>query len=258
MKKTIYYFSGTGNSLYVAKKIQAHLDETELIQITSQERDKRPSIQADMLGFVFPVYAWGPPKLVEEFIKTAHVDTPAYLFAVATNGGGPGNTLKYTEKLFKKKGLKLDGAFDIKMPNNYITGSNPSSPEEAKTLLEAQLPQISDICARIAGQEKRAAAGDGRLKTAFIHPLFTTFAGKQQGKKFSASEKCNACGICEKLCPVNNIHLNSEKQPTWGTACEFCLACINWCPTQAIESGTATKGRNRYHHPGIHVKELFT
>jgi hypothetical protein len=123
----------------------------------------------------------------------------------------PGNTLKYIEKLFKKKGLSLDGAFDIQMPNNYITGSNPSSPEEATTLLEAQVPKISDICTRIAGQEKRAAAGDGRLKTAFIHPLFTAFAAKQQGKKFFTSGKCNSCGICEKLCTVWYLRVTSMK-----------------------------------------------
>jgi Pyruvate/2-oxoacid:ferredoxin oxidoreductase delta subunit len=160
--------------------------------------------------------------------------------------------------LFKKKGLNLHSAFEITMPNNYITGSNPSSLEEAKTLIEAQRPKISDICVRIMGQERRGASGDGMLKTALIHPVFTTFAGKQQSKKFSASEKCNGCGICEKLCPVDNISLNSEKKPIWGTACEFCLGCINWCPTQAIESGNETKGRNRYHHPEIQVKDLFT
>jgi flavodoxin len=110
MKKTIYYFSGTGNSLYVAKKIQEQLRDAELIQITSKEQDRRPSIASDVLGFVFPVYAWGPPKLVEEFIKTAQFNAPDYLFAVATNAGGPGNTLKYTEKLFKKKGLNLHSA----------------------------------------------------------------------------------------------------------------------------------------------------
>ena len=258
MKKAIYYFSGTGNSLYVAKKIQAQLDAAKLIQISSKERDKSPSITADILGFVFPVYAWGPPKLVEEFIKASQFAQPGYLFVVATHGGTPGNVLKYTEKLFKKKSLNVNGAFDIKMPSNYITGSNPSSLEEAKTVIEAQLPKLSAISTAIAEQQQKAASGDSMLRTALIHPVFNAFAGKQQGKNFSVSDTCTGCGVCEKLCPAENIRLDSDKKPSWGPACEFCLGCINWCPAQAIESGATTKGRNRYHHPEIHIEELFT
>lgn len=258
MKHTIYYFSGTGNSLYVAKKIQEQLDGAELIQITSKELDKRPSITADVLGFVFPVYAWGPPKIVEKFLKTAQINKPGYLFAVATHGGIPGNTLKYAEKLFKKKGLSIDGAFDIQMPNNYISGSNPSSLEDAQTLTEAQGPRLTGICSSIVEKQKKIASGDGMLKTVLIHPAFIKFAGKQQSKKFSNSDKCTSCGVCEKLCPVENISLNSEKKPAWGTTCELCMGCINLCPAQAIDSGNATKGRNRYHHPEIQVRELFT
>jgi flavodoxin/Pyruvate/2-oxoacid:ferredoxin oxidoreductase delta subunit len=258
MKHAIYYFSGTGNSLYVAKKIQDRLGGAELIQITAKSRDKRPIVTADVLGIVFPVYAFGPPKLVEEFIKTAQLGQPGYLFVVATNAGGPGNTLKYTEKLFKQKGLSVHGAFEIKMPINYITGSNPPSPEEAKTIVEAQLPKLSAISTAVAEQKTKVASGDSMLKTALIHPIFTTFAAKQQAKKFSVSDQCTGCGFCEKLCPVENIRLDSDQKPSWGTACEFCLGCINWCPVQAIESGRATQGRNRYHHPDIRVQELFT
>ena len=258
MKKMIYYFSGTGNSLYVAKKIQEQLGEVELIQITSKERDKNPTITANVLGFVFPVYAWGPPKIVEEFLNTAGFKKPGYLFVVATHGGGPGNTLKYTKKLLKKRGLSLDGAFEIQMPANYISGSNPPSPEKAASLIETQRTKLAEICSNITEKRKKTAAGDGMLKSALIHPIFNTFAGKQQAKKFSTSEQCTSCGVCEKLCPVENISLNSEKKPEWGTTCEVCMGCINLCPAQAIESGNVTKGRNRYQNPEIQVKELFT
>ncbi len=100
-----------------------------------------------------------------------------------------------------------------------------------------------------------AATIFGKLKTTLIHPLFLMMAPKQ-GKKFSATAACTGCGVCAKVCPVNNIALNREKRPVWEAHCEYCLACINWCPAQAIESGKATQGRNRYHHPDVTAAEL--
>jgi ferredoxin len=260
MKHLIYYFSGTGNSLYLAKRIREQFEQAELIHITAVLCADAPTIQADVLGFVFPVYAWGPPKLVEEFVKRMTVSQPQYLFVAATHGGGPENTLAYMEKLLKSKNLRIDGAFDIPMPSNYITGSNPLSPEEARVVMERNHPQLSNILRQIAWKQRlpipRSRTVSGKLKTAVIHPLFAKNATKQ-GRKFSTSELCKGCGLCTKLCPVENITLGIDNKPVWHQQCEYCLGCINWCPQQAIESGSATKGRNRYHHPDVSLKEMM-
>jgi len=260
MNTRVYYFSGTGNSLYVARRIQEKLGETELIKITAALLKNPPTVVADGVGIVFPVYAWGPPGLVVQFLKRVTIKQPQYLFMVATNGGGPENALFSTQNLLHKKGLTVHAAFDLTMPGNFITGGNPPSVTEARALLQAQEPELAKICDMIAARQAHPATGvasiSGKLKTSFVHPLFLLGASKQ-GKKFSATTACTGCGICANVCPVNNITLNSAKQPVWGAQCEFCLACIHWCPAQAIESGNATQGRNRYHHPDVTSKELM-
>jgi len=252
----IYYFSGTGNSLYVAGQIQQRFEDAELIQLNSQLRDDKSDIQADVLGLVFPVYAWGPPSIVKEFLKHAKLSKPGYFFALATHGGGPGNTLKLVDSLLKKRGLALDAAFELRMPSNYISGSNPASPEEARQLTDSQQPRLAEICRTIAQRQPSAIPAKGAFGTVVVHPLLPFFA-KQQAKKFSVTDACTHCGICEKLCPVENIRLNAEKLPEWGKECELCLRCINLCPARAIESGPKTAGRNHYRHPDITVAELM-
>jgi ferredoxin len=260
MKNTIYYFSGTGNSLHVAKRIQEKLGDTELIQITSELRDGNVTIEADVLGFVFPVHAWGPPVLVKEFLKSVTIRKPGYLFAVATNGGGLKgleSTLKIFEKSLRKKGCSTNSAFVIRMPSNYITGGSVQSEEEIRKILDAADSKLPEILDTIAERKHISVPGGGfSLKSTVIYPLFAMAANKQD-KKFYASEKCTGCEICEKICPVENITLSTEKKPEWRHQCQFCLACINWCPQQAIEFGNATLQKDRYHHPEIKVSELF-
>ncbi len=75
-------------------------------------------------------------------------------------------------------------------------------------------------------------------------------------EKYYSDEKCNGCGICQKICPVDNIKLVNEK-PEWQHKCQFCLACLHYCPQEAIQYGKNTLGRERYNHPNITVKELI-
>ena len=259
MKNRIYYFSGTGNSLYVAKHIQEKLGAADLIRITPALCAAEPVVEADGLGLVFPVYAWGPPVIVEKWLKTAAIKKPAYLFIGATHGGGPESALKYVAKILLRKGLPPDSAFALTMPGNYIVGSNPPDGEQMRPILAAADAKLSAIAAKIARQEKMPVAGSsfpGSLKTSVIHPLFARFIHAQD-KKFFATDKCTGCGVCGKVCVVQNISFNAAHTPEWQHRCEYCLACINWCPAQAIEYGEATRQRNRYHHPEIRVAELI-
>ena len=67
---------------------------------------------------------------------------------------------------------------------------------------------------------------------------------------------CNGCGICEKICPVDNIKLVNEK-PEWQHKCQMCTGCLHYCPQKAIQWGEYTLGRERYNHPKIKLKELL-
>lgn len=259
MDKIIYYFSGTGNSLYVAKKIQEGLEDARLVQIHSGLPGQQISVETDMVGIVFPVYAWGPPVIVEDFLKQANIAQPNYLFVVATHAGGPRNSLKYVERLLQNKRLVLHGAFDITMPSNFVTGANPPAGEKLRPILAAAEVKLAQLLEGIARKEHRIPQNGNLVDKFFssvIHRTFK-FGAKRQGKNFSVTEACTRCGVCVKVCPVNNISLSLDSRPVWQKRCEFCLACINWCPAQAIQAGNSTLSRNRYHHPAIKIAELL-
>jgi Pyruvate/2-oxoacid:ferredoxin oxidoreductase delta subunit len=64
-------------------------------------------------------------------------------------------------------------------------------------------------------------------------------------KAFMAGSGCTGCGLCVEKCPLNNISLVGGK-PAWGGNCTHCMACICYCPEEAIEYGSASKGKFRY------------
>ena len=119
-KKTIFYFSGTGNSLQVSKDIASQLGDTELLSIPKIINNSKIKVQSECIGIVFPVYMGGLPLIVEAFIKKLSTDKSTYVFAVATFGGIPGNALKQVNTLIKDKDTILNAGFTLNMPGNYI------------------------------------------------------------------------------------------------------------------------------------------
>ena len=67
-------------------------------------------------------------------------------------------------------------------------------------------------------------------------------------KAFRATDACISCGKCVEGCPLRNIRLEDGK-PQWGGNCTHCMACINYCPMDAIEYGMASRKRHHYTCP---------
>ena len=240
-EKMIFYFSGTGNSLHVAKVI-ASAQKQKLASVAVEygnlEKVEYTFIKGEMLGFIFPVYAWAPPKMVIEFIKKMNIkgETP-YTFSISTCGGTEGNTTHLVKKALAEKGLKLDSAFTLKMPSNYIIGMDATSPEKEREILQAaekRIAEINESLAQRLSAEYQLIKGDKPvIKTALVAPLFNTFA--LSTKQFYVTDACTRCKLCEKVCPVHTITVNEK--PSWGKNCTQCLACLNRCPAHAIQYG---------------------
>ena len=130
----IYYFSGTGNSYAAAKKLAAGLGEDLMdIAVAVQEGKYEHTLtEGERLGFVFPVYAWAPPKVVTEFVKNLELyySGDPYIFAVCTCGSSAGRTMDLFEKALEENGLVLDSGFSLVMPDNCITLFEVDSDEE--------------------------------------------------------------------------------------------------------------------------------
>lgn len=258
----IFYFSGTGNSLDAAKSIGEYNNE-RLISIAKEmnKLDGEFSYtlgEDETIGFIFPVYAWGPPKMVLKFIERLKIDNYKnnYTFAVVTCGENIGNTIGILQKHLIKKNMKLDSGFSLRMPNNYIIiGDVDSKSVEEKKLLEAEetLKNINNIVKeRKVGVFQVVKGFMPGVLTSIVNPMFNKYGINT--KKFYVNDKCTGCGICERVCNTKTIKI--DKKPIWGKDCTQCLACINLCPVRAIEYGKGTHNKGRYKNPNISINEL--
>jgi len=259
----VFYFSGTGNSYYIAGKLAERLGD-RLVPI-AREMDRRQNeyryeINAgEAVGFVFPVYAWMPPKIVTDFIDRLRFSGSGkkYIFAAAVCGDDAGNAIDVLAKHLRNSGLQLDCCFSVIMPNNYVVLFDVDSKETEKNKLEAAEKTIDRIAEAVSGRksgifEVRKGAFPG-LKTKLIGTMFNKY-GTGTGD-FFANEKCTGCRICEKICSLGNITVKGK--PEWGSSCAKCLACLHYCPVRAIQHGKGTVKKGRYVNPNVKMEEMF-
>lgn len=253
--KTLYYFSGTGNTLYLGKKLQS-LCKYDLIDISTLDFDN--IILSGEVGILFPVYAMGIPNIIEKFLKNCKVKDLKYIFAIATCGGnGYGIPFIQINNILKEKKIELNYSEYHHMPDNYIKLFKPLSGERAKNDIMSSDNKIIAIAKDINNNEFKSAKNSKVLYFIFsaIYKFWKNNL-KNVHKKFTVSDKCTSCGICESVCPVKNIKI-IDNLPIWESRCEDCLACVNLCPVVAINCGGASKKGVRYKNPFINLKELM-
>lgn len=247
----IFYFSGTGNSKYAANYIGKVLSE-KVISIAEEalKNDKEYYLeQNEVIGFIYPTYAWGAPKLVIDFIKRIKLKNynKNYIFSIATCGANIGNTMETMKNVLKHKSLTLNSGFSLVMPNNYMLMGDVDSKEVEDKKLKAAEIRLKDISKILVERKNNIIDVEKGTMPWFlssvINPLFTKFS--MNTKKFYADSKCIGCKTCEKACPTKNIIVNG-KTVKWGGNCTLCLACINRCPVTAIQYGKSTKNKGRY------------
>lgn len=250
----IYYFSGTGNSYAAAKKLAEGLGEDLMdIALAIREGNFTYTLKPhEKLGFVFPVYAWAPPKAVTEFVKKLELyySGDPYIFAVCTCGSSAGKTIDIFEDALQENGLVLDSGFSVAMPDNCVILFNTEKEEESAEKLAKAEKTLDHILRAIKlnwsdfFRVKRGKCG-GLLSTV-VNPAF--YRG-MKAKSFFVTEDCIGCGQCARICTSGCISMAAGK-PVWtADTCNLCLACINRCPAKAIQYGKKTATRGRYIHP---------
>ncbi|MEI6293853.1 MAG: EFR1 family ferrodoxin [Methanomicrobiales archaeon] len=259
MKTVIYYFSGTGNSLSVAKKIAAALGNCDVVPIASlKDTPEIITPAAERVGIVCPVYFSGLPLMVAGFAGRVNYSHCRYTFAVVTFGGsGSAPALRQLDRLIVNGyGRGLDAGFSVKMPGNYILMySSPAGKKQADLLAAANL-QIEKIIPIIEHCEHRdiPLAIFSKLFHFVAYPWFTSHA-PNKAQQFTVTSACTSCGTCVKVCPAGNIDLRQGK-PVWKDRCEVCCGCIHLCPEGAIQAGPRTAKRERYRNPSVSIVEL--
>lgn len=259
MKTNLYYFTGTGNSLKVARDLSERLEDSKLISIAKVWQKVNLTSTSEKMGVIFPLYYYGLPKIIFDFMNKINLNKTNYIFVVITMGGEwEGASLLQLEKILRTKSKTLNAGFLVSMPNNFIFDLDILPEDQEKELLEKSISQIEKIAESIKKNVQNTEIDITRKKGTSSERTNLIFHKQvyESDKHFLADEKCNNCGICEKVCPVNNIIL-VEGKPQWQHKCQQCLACINFCPEEAIQYGKRTLGRGRYNHPDITVKDLL-
>lgn len=257
MKTTIYFYTGTGNSLWTARNLAGRLDQSEVISL-SRNKQQSLSCDSERIGLVFPVHIWGVPPPVIEFLRSLKANPTQYVFAVAVNAGQVAATLIQLRKLLHAKHLHLSSGFSIDLPSNYIPWGGAVSQDKQQKKISAALKKIERI-AEVVRNKEDLPPEVGPLWQNLIFSLIYRKSlpyVARMDKSFLADEKCSSCGICEKICPAQNIRIVSGK-PVWQHRCEQCFACIQWCPEEAIQYGKNTTTKKRYHHPDISLKDML-
>ena len=258
MKTNIYCFSSTGNSLVVARDIAKGLEEAYIVPIPKvMEYDI--DMSADAIGIVFPVYIWGMPMIVVDFLKKFKNIAGKYIFAVATYGGWPAYTLQQAADQLKRQGTKLNLGDAVQMPGNYTPMYGAKSKENQEVLFKKEKGKIKTIIELIKAKKD----GGIQKNATFINDFFSGILYnngiknlKKADLQYLADDKCDGCGICEKVCPVKNIKMIVSR-PQWFHNCQHCLACLQWCPKEAIQYGKSTVKRKRYHHPDVKLADFI-
>lgn len=262
MKTKIFYFSATGNSLNIARQIAAGLGEVELVSIPKVINNLIDA-SAPKIGLVFPVYAWGMPRIVADFLKKIKLDKEQYIFAIAVSAGTPGGTLKKLKRTLNRKGSQLNAGFAIKEASyallskknpligfiKKIAGETPKSGAE-------RFPEIITTIRNKHNHRPETSSWMTNFFGGIIHNLaIQTF--KTGDKDYWVDENCNNCRTCERICPRGNIIIK-DGRPVWNHDCELCFACIQWCPREAIQYQNGTQESGRSHNPEIKLKDILS
>ena len=265
MSIEIYYFSGTGNSLFIAKELKKRLPNCSLVPVVHVLRNGAVKTVADVIGIVFPIYATTYPDEIKQFMERLDCKKDAYVFAISSRKCRP-RVFTALGEMLAQKGGTLSAARSISMPQNYIPVFSVETQEEIKRQDEELFQTLDVFTQTILARQvsiEQAKKLPAPVAALYLLVRFSSFLNKKTRyfnleNRFYADDKCIGCGLCEKICLAERIRLDGEK-PVWDAdiPCRLCLACVHFCPAEAVQiKGTKTEKTGRYHHVGITAQDI--
>jgi ferredoxin len=246
-RMTIFYFTSTGNSLSVAKRIGENL-----ISIPQIIEAPETHYKDDCLGVVFPIYNLSLPGMVRFFFDKVTLEAD-YIFAIGTYGNIAGPCMYNIQKQAIKNGCRLDYVNQIFMVDNFLPVF-----EIGKEITKLPLKKVEENIEKIISDIKnrkhiQATASLGmRALSSVLNSFGTT--GKN-AQKYLINDQCTKCGTCVKVCPAKNISVTDRVQ--FSDHCEACLACVHLCPQNAIHLKNEKSGK-RWRNPDVSLKEIIS
>ena len=245
----VLYFSATGNTEFIAKKIAAKLgDKCADLLPRIKNKDYKPISPKTPYVICAPVYICEMPRFLKDYLKKVPLKGSRDVYFVFTSGGYAGISGMLAASLMRKKKMNYMGHAEFKMPRNYTASNMYPELDEDEIFRrinnsEKQTNVVAYLIKNRMRLHSRYVFLFEKLVTLPFNPLWVKF--RQPAKDFFATEKCIGCGKCVKKCPLNNIELKNSR-PLWKGSCAHCMACIGNCPLEAIEYGNITQNKNKY------------
>lgn len=264
----IFYFSGEGNSAWVAQQLSLRLGEKLIFMPDVKETSCFQMETTESLGFVFPCYGWHVPKFVTRFVTNLQISHVQYIWSVITCGDDTGLTGKLFEHCIESRGWRLDAAWALQMPETYVClpwfdVDNPAQEERKIQMAKLKISEIAHaIIQRKIDIRDTLRGSMAWAKTYLLGTFFQCFL--MSDKPFHVNQDCIGCGRCIQVCSRHNIKMqpysgpslstplppNSmptpRPRPVWLRDCIMCLSCYHHCPVHAIHWGRQTKKKGQY------------
>ena len=252
----VLYFTATGNSLAVAKRIGG--DQAELISIPQAVKSNIYDFKDDVVGIIFPTYCFDLPNNVRHFLEKASIESD-YTFAIATYGRSKGGALMEVQKLAAQQGYQFDYLNAVIMVDNCQPMFDID--KEIEMLPSKDVDgQIAQLTADITSQKSRPSVDmdrSDRMGTFFCTRIMGMNSDKNvrnYPKRYTVDGNCIQCKTCAKVCPTGTIRVTDKVQ--FGDGCVSCKACLHVCPKGAIHV-KGEKNSRHWRNPEVSVEELI-
>jgi ferredoxin len=264
MTNRIYYFTGSGNSLALARTIAERLGDTEVLPM-AKHLGGVDGGDAERIGLVFPVYLWGLPRMAAGFVRRLRAGSEQYVFAVASCSGTPGRPLVRLRRLLRSNGSDLAAGFATR---EDVETFWPGRSDDARTMAFGRMvtrhppptagERTDEIVDTIQRKERRKPETSNPIVTTLLGPMLGRMSTKELkngDRHFSVGDACTSCGTCARVCPRENVALENGR-PVWHHDCETCYACLLWCPEKAI-AYAGSLPQEPTHHPDVTLEDML-
>ncbi|MBI5248689.1 MAG: hypothetical protein HY912_04275 [Desulfomonile tiedjei] len=268
----ILYFTGTGNTDWVVKKIREGLEAKgascmtlpadRLLADCGMGFGMKPDpelLKARLGDFLsddavlvlgFPTYEGTVPRPFRELFPLLPEGNGRKLACISTILLAGGDAVHIAEKTLAQRGYRSFLTTYVVMPGNirlpHFAFFQIHNGKDLDRFYESAGKAVAEIVDELLYQK---AHFEGRTIADYLIGASNRWGEyilpDLWGKQMFADAKCIKRALCASSCPMGNISL-AKGYPEFGTNCCTCLRCYNFCPENAIQITEHTRDEEKY------------